>query len=101
MLLHEVTKLAKLLLVLPATSTISERSFSAMKRIKAYLRSTASGNRLHVITCYYNHCMLLHVITTSMLLHVHCKKTDHLNMIKIAKEFVGDNQARPQTFGKL
>ena len=48
-----------------------------MKRIKTYLRSTTSGNRL-------NHCMLL---------HVHCKKTDQLNMIEIAKEFVGDNQA--------
>ena len=60
MLLPEVAKLAKLLLVPPATSTTSERSFSAMERIKTYLRSTTSGNRL-------NHCMLL---------HVHYKKTD-------------------------
>ena len=29
-----------------------------------------------------------------MLLYVHCKKTDQLNMIEIAKEFVGDNQER-------
>ena len=34
-----------------------------------------------------NHCMLL---------HVHGKKTDQLNMIEITKEFVGDNQARLQ-----
>ena len=39
-LLPEVTKLAKLLLVLLATNAASERSFSAMKRIKTYLRST-------------------------------------------------------------
>ena len=29
------------------------------------------------------------------------KKTDQLNMIEIAKEFVGDNQARLRTFGSL
>ena len=85
MLLPEVTKRVKLLLVLPATNTTNERSFSAMERIKTYLRSTTSGNRL-------NH---------SMLLHVHCKKNDHLNMIEIAKEFVGDNQARLRTFGRF
>ena len=83
MLLPEVTKLAKLLLVVTATNATSERSFKAMKRIKTYLRSTISGIRL-------NHCMQL---------HVHCKKTDLLNMIEIAKEFVGDNQARLRTFG--
>ena len=84
-LLPEVTKLAKLFLVLPATNATSDRSFSAMKRIKTYLRNTTSGNRL-------NHCMLL---------HVHCKKTDQLNMIEIDKEVIGDNQARPQTFGRF
>ena len=83
MLLPEVTKLAKLLLALPSTSATSERSFSAMKSIKTYLRSTTSRNRL-------NHCMLL---------HVHCKKNDQLNMIEITKEFVGDNQGGLQTFG--
>ena len=66
--LPEVTKIKKLLLVLTATNAASERSFSAMKRIKVYLRNTISGNQL-------NH---------SMLLHVHCKKTDQLNMIEIA-----------------
>ena len=44
MLLSEVTKLRKLLLVLHATNATSERSFSAMKRIKTYLTSTGSGN---------------------------------------------------------
>ena len=81
----EVTKLAELLLVLPVTNAVSERSFSAMKRIKTYLKNTTSGNRL-------NH---------SMLLHVHCKKTDQLNMIEITKGFVGDNQARLRTFGRF
>ena len=47
MMLPEVTKLTKLLYVLPATSATSERLFSAMKRIKTYLRSIASGNQLN------------------------------------------------------
>ena len=66
-----------------------------MKRIKTYLRSTTSGNRL-------NHCMLLHVhCKKTDLLHVHCKKNDQLNMTEIAKESLGDNQARLETFGRF
>ena len=42
MLLLKVNKLAKLLLVLPATNATSERSFSAMERIKTYLRSSTT-----------------------------------------------------------
>ena len=45
----------------------------------------ARGNRL-------NPCMLL---------HAHCKKTDERNMIEIAKEFIGDNQAKVQTVGRF
>ena len=36
-----------------------------------------------------------------MSLHAHCRKTDQLNMTEIAKEFVGDNQAKLRTFGNL
>ena len=72
LLLTEVTKLAKLLLALLATNATSERS-------------TRSRNRL-------NHCMLL---------HIHRKKTDQLYMTEIAKEFVGDNQARLQASGRF
>ena len=50
MLLPEVTKLAKLLLVLPATNATGERLFSAMKRIKTYLISSTSGKRLSNLT---------------------------------------------------
>ena len=44
MLLPEVTKLAKLRFVLPATNATFEWSFSTMKRVKTYLRSTTSGD---------------------------------------------------------
>lgn len=43
---EEVYKLAQLILTFPSTIASSERSFSALKRIKDYLRSTQSQNRL-------------------------------------------------------
>ena len=36
----EVCAIAQLILVMPATNAVSERSFSVMRRIKSYLRST-------------------------------------------------------------
>lgn len=56
-----------------------------MNRIKTYLRYTTSGNRLKQY----------------MLLHAHFKKTDQRNLIQAAKEFVGHNHARQQTFGRF
>ena len=49
-LLSQVVKLVKLLPVMPATNAISERSFSAMRRIKTYLRSTMVQERLNSVT---------------------------------------------------
>ena len=57
----EVIKLLKFILVMPATNAISERSFSALKEVKTYLRTTMTQRRL-------NHLMLL---------HVHKDKTDN------------------------
>ena len=39
-LLSEVCKLARLILVMPATNASSERSFSSMRRLKTYLQNT-------------------------------------------------------------
>ena len=54
-LLGAVVRLFQLLVTLPATNATSERSFSALRRIKSYLRSTMSQVRL-------NHLMILHYI---------------------------------------
>ena len=40
--------------VLPATTATAERSFSSLRRLKTYLRTTMSSQRL-------NHLMILHV----------------------------------------
>ena len=50
----EVVKVVQLILVMPATNAVSERSFSTMRRIKSYLRSTMHQDHL-------NHLMTLHI----------------------------------------
>ena len=69
-LLSEICIIAKLILVLPATNAV--RSFSALRRVKTYLRSTMKQTRS-------NHLMIL---------HVHKEKTGILNLHDIGNEFV-------------
>ena len=70
-LLSEVLTLTKLVFVLPATNAVSERSFSALRHVKTFLRSTMNQDRL-------NHLMVL---------HVHKTLTDTLDLIEVANEF--------------
>lgn len=44
--LREVTKLAILILTISTTSALAERSFSALKRIKTYLKNNQNQKRL-------------------------------------------------------
>ena len=53
-LLDQVTKVMQLILIMPATNASAERSFSALRRVKIYSRSTMLQERL-------NYLMLLHV----------------------------------------
>ena len=79
----QVIVLAKILLVMPATNAVSERSFSAMKRVKTYPHSTTSDCRLNNL----------------MVLNVHKERTDNLNMVKVANPFVDWNDSRHPIFG--
>ena len=54
-LLSEVCTLASLILVMPATNAVSERSFSALRRLKTYLRSTTTQTRLNNIKVLHIH----------------------------------------------
>ena len=62
----QVCTVLKLILIMPATNATSERSFS---RLKTYLRSSMSQQRL-------NHLMLL---------HVHKERTDALDLEEAAR----------------
>ena len=46
-LIPEVLSLTKIVLVMPATNASSERAFSALRRVKSYLRTTMSNNDMH------------------------------------------------------
>ena len=52
--MSEVMIAVKLVLIMPATNATSEHSFSALRRVKTYLRATMGQERL-------NHVMLLHI----------------------------------------
>lgn len=81
----EVIKLVKLILVMPATNAHSERSFSALRRLKTWLRTTTSQARL-------NWCMIL---------HVHQDRTDALPMLSLANDFVSRSDNRMRMFGQF
>ena len=53
-LLSEVCTIFKLLLVMPSTNAESERSFSTLRRIKTYLRSTMTQKRLNHLMIFAN-----------------------------------------------
>ena len=72
-LLGEISALGKLLLVMPATNAVGERSFSASRRGKTYLNSTTGESRL-------NHLMML---------HVHKDGTDAPTLVDVGNDFVG------------
>ncbi len=72
MLLNTVCRLFQLLMILPATNATSERSFSALRRIKSYLRSTMTQARL-------NHLMIL---------HYHQDMCDSLELKAVADEYI-------------
>ena len=50
-----LTRLLKLLLLLPATNATSERNFSHLRRIKSYLRSSMSQQRLNQMLLIYSY----------------------------------------------
>ena len=82
-LLSEVCTLASLILVMPATNAVSERSFSALRRLKSYLRATMTQTRLNNV----------------LVLHVHKNLTDQLCLIEVGNEFVKGSSHREDLFG--
>ena len=81
----EVHYLLQIFLTIPATTSTSERTFSTMRRLKNYLRSSMTQERL-------NHTLLL---------HSHKLRTDNINLHEIAASFISANERRQQYFGKM
>ena len=80
-MIPEVLTLMKLILVSPATNAVSERSFSALKRLKTACRSTMSDPRL-------NNLMTLHINRAIL-----------PSTVDIANEFIDRSEYRKFVFG--
>ena len=81
--MSEVCKLLKILMVMPCTNAVSERSASALRRVKTYLITTMGQSRL-------NHLMIL---------HIHKERTDKLSLESCLNEFVAGSEHRLSLFG--
>lgn len=81
-ILVEFTKFIKLMLTVPASSCTAERSFSALRRLKTYMRSSMRQSRM-------NHMAVL---------HVHSDTASQLNRDSVMDEFISRNNTRKTTF---
>jgi hAT family C-terminal dimerisation region len=82
-LFPQVERLLRLLLVCPATSCTTERSFSALRRLKTWLRTTMTQQRLNAVA----------------VCHVHQEILDSLDIMKLAEEFASRSDIRRGLFG--
>lgn len=78
----ELVQFVHLFLTIPVTSCTAERSFSSLKRLKTYLRTTMSQKRL-------NHVAIL---------HCHHNKADLIDMKGVFNSFICRNDLRAAAF---
>ena len=69
---------------MPATNATSERSYSALRRVKTFLRTTMTQLRLN----------------NSMILFVHSNLTDKINVVELGNKFIRGSEHRQILFGK-
>ena len=76
MLVSEVLKLVKLILLVPAANAASEKSCSSLRRDKTYLQSSMTQERL-------NSCLVL---------AIYKEQVDKLNLVEVANQFCFSNE---------
>ena len=84
-LFTQVETLLRLLLVCPVTSCQAERSFSALRRLKTWLRNTMGQVRLN----------------SSAICHIHKSRLDVIEIEAVAKDFAGRTDCRRKAFGRF
>ena len=77
-MISEVAKMIKLIIVMPATNAVSERSLSAMCRLYTYLRINMGSSCLN----------------NAMVLHIHEARLDKLSMVDVENDFVFESDHR-------
>lgn len=81
----EVEKMLHIYLTIPVTPSTSERSFSALRRLKTYLRSTMTQKRLNGV----------------MLCSVNKDRLDLVDLKDVAIAFTEGHETRQQYFGTI
>ena len=81
-LLPEFVKFLNIFVTIPTTSATPERSFSGLRRLKTYLRSTMRQQRLNSVA----------------ILHFHKDMAKDLDMDEALNEFISRNSQRKKTF---
>ena len=84
-MLSEAERLIKLCLALPISVAASERSFSALRRLKTWLRNTMKQERL----------------THLAIMNAHSDLLDECDVSTLLKEFISRTTERRSTFGKV
>lgn len=84
-LFKEVEAFVELCLCLPVSAAPSERSFSALRRLKTWTRSTTSQKRL----------------THLALMHIHSDILDRLDIPSLVRSFIRNTAERKAMFGAL
>lgn len=70
---------------MPATNSTSERSFSALRRVKSYLRNTIAQERLNSL----------------MVLYVHKELTDELDLKDVTNKLMSRHESRLSLYGRF
>ena len=81
----ELHTLLKLYLTIPITTATAERTFSTMRRLKTYLQSTMTQERLNRV----------------LIMHSYKSKVDSLDLSQIASSFISVNDRRRMYFGNI
>ena len=84
-LTSEVAKMIKLVTIMSVTNAVSERSFSAMRRLYTYLRTNMGSSRLNNV----------------MVLHIHKARLNKLSMVDVANDFVFQRDHKKTLFGRF
>lgn len=84
-LFKEVEAFIELCLCLPVSAAPSERSFSSLRRLKTWMRSTMSQKRL----------------THLAAMHIHSHILDRVDVPSLVRSFIGNTPERKATFGAM
>ena len=81
-LISEVVRMVKFVLVMPAANAVSERSFTAIRRLYTYLRTNIGPSGLSN-------------------LHIHNDRLEKLSMVDVANSFVFEGDLRKILFRRF